>query len=79
MKKSTTSSWEGNINVTMIDQNKINTIVNKRHKIIMFIDELQLKHTKDLLTWYRKISRLDKELEKARKGKTIKKQLKQNG
>ncbi len=78
MVKTTNQTWntEVDMNITMIDQTKINKIFNKRYKLIMHLDEVKLKQQKELLYWLKKIIQLDKEIEKARKGKTIRKRLK---
>ena len=70
MKKNEKMVWETHI--TMIDENKINKLFQKRHRLIMFLDELSLKHQIESLYWRKKIVRIDTAIEKARKGKTIK-------
>ncbi len=68
-KINTTTFSSIDMSVTMIDQNKIEKLLTEREKIIFDMDKLKLQQMK-------KVVKIDEQIKKARKGKTIRKKLK---
>ena len=68
-KKIQTWETEVNMELTMIDQTKIEKLFDKRLNLIFENDKAKLEY-------WKKIVQIDEQIKKARKGKTIKRKLK---
>ncbi len=73
--ESTTSLSTIDMEITIIDQNKIERLFNKRLKFIVHLDKVKLEQQKEVIYWLNKIMRIDQQILKAKDGKVVKKRL----
>ena len=78
VKRTTNTTWSTvDMGITMIDQTKIENLQYKREQVIFKLDELKYVFSKKILKILQHLVTLDKQIQKAKKGKTIRKRFKQ--